>query len=155
MGDVTEQLQDKASQALINMIDVTVKTMSDVVDFSKQQIPDVIHQLLMWKAVDSLISFFLPFALAIGLLSYCFSFWKTVPKQRSRDNDGRAPWLADDYQGADGALYGRYWFRGYVCFVLGIFASVIAFFSFNLVWLQIWIAPKVYLIQYAAELIKH
>jgi hypothetical protein len=150
----TDQLKEKGAEALVNMIDVTVKTMSDVVDFSKQQIPDVLHQLLMWKAVESLVGFILPLILAIALLSYCLSFWKSIPKQLSRDRDGRAPWIADEFQGADGALYGRYWFRGYVCFVLGILASIVAFFSFNLDWLQIWIAPKVYLIQYAAELIK-
>lgn len=151
---MTEQLQNKASDILVNMIDITVKNMSDIVNFSKQQIPDVIHQLLMWRALDSILSSVIPFIIGFSLLIWTMTFWRKVPKQASRDNDGRAPWLPDEYRSSDSSLYFKYWLRGYISFVIGSGAILVGFFSFNLDWLQIWIAPKVYLIQYAADLIK-
>lgn len=154
MSESVKQLQDTASTALVNMIDVTVKTMSDVVEFSKQQIPDVIHQLLVWKAVDSLLSFILPAIVFLALTTWCYTFWSKLPAQESRDNDNCRPWIADQYRNRDGSLAPRYWIRGYVAPALSFIAGFVTLACFNLTWLQIWLAPKVYLIQYAAELVK-
>lgn len=49
----TNAIADKATDVLLNMVNVTIQTMSDVVEFGKQQIPEVIHQLLVWKAVSA------------------------------------------------------------------------------------------------------
>lgn len=154
MSEAVKQLQDTASNALVNMIDVTVKTMSDVVEFSKQQIPDVIHQLLVWKAMESLLNFILPVLILLVFFTWSYTFWKDIPAQKSRDGDNMAPWIHDDYRSRDGWLNPRYWIRGYIAPVMIIIFALVTLASFNLVWLQIWLAPKVYLIQYAAELVK-
>lgn len=39
----TNAIADKATDVLLNMVNVTIQTMSDVVEFGKQQIPEVIH----------------------------------------------------------------------------------------------------------------
>lgn len=49
MSEQTAQLQNKASEALLTMLDITVKSMGDVVEWGSQQIPEGIHQLLMWR----------------------------------------------------------------------------------------------------------
>jgi len=154
MSEAVKQLQETASNALVNMIDVTVKTMSDVVEFSKQQIPDVIHQLLVWKAMESLLNFMLPAVVFLSLTIWCYRFWSKLPAQESRDNDNCSPWIADQYRARDGTLVPRYWIRGYVVPVFSVIAGIVTLLCFNLTWLQIWLAPKVYLIQYAAELVK-
>lgn len=131
MSEAVKQLQDTASNALVNMIDVTVKTMSDVVDFGKQQIPQVIHELLMWKATNACVW------MAIGVILVVLS-WVTF-KAINR-------YVADT---GDGDVYVLHLATGALV-ILGAL-----FFVPNLLeLLQILVAPKVYLIEYSADLIK-
>lgn len=67
----TNAIADKATDVLLNMVNVTIQTMSDVVEFGKQQIPEVIHQLLVWKAVSAGLWQLLVFALCLLLLLLC------------------------------------------------------------------------------------
>lgn len=123
----TEQLKDKASDVLLSMIDVTVKSMSDVIEFGKQQIPEVIHQLLLWQLTSSLLW------IAVGIvLTILGALWCRKANQ----------WVKQDSENVPAHI------ATIVLFALGAWAII----SNSLDALQIWVAPKVYLIQYAASL---
>ena len=49
-------IQDTANQALQQMLTMAVNGLQGAVDFSKAQIPDVVHQMLVWNAVESIIA---------------------------------------------------------------------------------------------------
>lgn len=108
------------------IVDGVGKVTSKAIDFTMAQIPDVIHQLLMWHLVFSLLSFLLFLSLEITLLLI---------------------WYYKSYK----STYEEAQF-------FGSLISVIVFFVFlvqlcrSFEWLQIWIAPKVWLIEYAASL---
>ena len=129
---VTDQVQEKATNALMKMLDITIQTMSDVVDFGKQQIPDVIHQLLMWNMAKAGVWLF------IGVLVIVLGFIAVRKVAIAAEDD------------CDGA--------GIVVWIFGSIFTLLFGLGFvvtnTLDILQIWIAPKVYLIEYAADMIK-
>ena len=130
----TNAIADKATDVLLNMVNVTIQTMSDVVEFGKQQIPEVIHQLLVWKAVS---------AGLWQLFSICFMFITFIAIK-----DKECLWSRDRY-GEVSALP----IVGLVVCAFFFFLGFVIFFS-NFDWLKIIIAPKVYLIEFAADLIR-
>lgn len=129
---MNEQLQ----QALASILGKTMQGVEAGVSFLSTEIPDVIHQLLLFKLVWSAI-------IAVILVTTCFFLiskgWKVSKKANeevSSSNKG-FPWF----------VYGA------VC----VLPSVIMFFVIlgslkNVI--QIWLAPKIYLIEYAASLAK-
>ena len=168
LPEIPEAVKEKASEILLNMVNVTIQTMNDVVAFGKQQIPEVIHQLLMWKAVES----FIPFAvnvllMIIGLL--LMTRWgkqvgNAVAAKREKakqDYEDGEPWTRIDRRySTTSASYDFFmatsgfvrWVVVVVGFILLLNATQAALHSLE--WLKILVAPKVYLIEYAAELIK-
>ena len=165
---VPEAVKEKASDILLNMVNVTIQTMSDVVEFGKQQIPEVVHQLLMWKAVESFIGFALNvILLIIGIL--------LITRWGKRVGDAmaaRRQKAAKEYEeGVEWTRFMRgsnqtstaydFFMGGSVLarWVLVLIGSMMTIASLQntlhaLDWLKILIAPKVYLIEYAASLVK-
>lgn len=168
LPEIPEAVKEKASDILLNMVNVTIQTMNDVVAFGKQQIPEVIHQLLMWKAVES----FIPFAvniilMVIGIL--LMTRWgkrvgNAMAEKREKakeDYKNAEPWTRwssgtsltshsyDVFMGTSGLVR---WVVVSIGLVLLLNATAAALHSLE--WLKILVAPKVYLIEYAAELIK-
>ncbi len=125
---MNEQLQ----QALAVILDKSVDAISAGVSFLQAEIPDVIRQLLMWKLVsNSIIGAAL--CIAVGL-------WLWLGTRLARKL----------HKPSEGAVW-----VGYVPFTLCAFVFVLpAAFSRLLTALQIWIAPKIFLIEYAAKLVK-
>ena len=117
-------MNEKLQEALAELINLTIQGK----DFVLEQAPDVITQLLAWE-------------LTINLIGFCFGVlllvWIPISWRMSRNGKYRV----DDVP------------------VLGIISSVlggvlgIAFVSETLVWIKILIAPKIFLLEYAAELI--
>lgn len=168
LPEIPESVKDKASDVLLNMVNVTIQTMNDVVAFGKQQIPEVVNQLLMWKAVESAITFgiYLVFLLIGALL---ITRWSKRAgqvlgehRQKALDAYKNGERWTRFYRDSDhtstsydflmfGTLVGKW------CVLsVGILVSLTALSAalHELAWLKIWIAPKVYLIEYAAEMIK-
>lgn len=127
-----KQLEVKASELLVKMIDVTVQSVSDVVEFGKQQIPEVIHQLLMWNALKASIWV---------VVAVVFSIFLCTVVNRAK------PVLNGSESG----------FGTFIQILGWLIAMVVGGSVFMINLLQaayILIAPKVWLIEYAAELIK-
>lgn len=122
-------MNDQLQTALADIIGKTTNAISTGVSFLQAELPDVIHQLLMWKAVQSGVFF------AALLLLFALGVWSASKVFRHGQKEG----------------YGAEAFAMFP----GAFAAgcLIAVFH-NLAWLQIIIAPKVYLIEYAASLAK-
>jgi len=125
----TDQVKDKASDALINMIDITVKSMSDVVEFGKQQIPEVIHQLLMWEMAKGIIGF------SVGVI---FAIVTVIFFRKA------CQWYQEDSSNAPAHIGTA---------VLLVISSILLIDNIMII-VQIWVAPKLYLLEYAASLIK-
>jgi hypothetical protein len=124
---------DTLQQSLAMVIDKATAGVEAGVDFLSAQLPDVIHQLLMWKAVES----FLMFSLSLALFVVIGIMWRYVYKFEKKN--------ADRISVSGSGIF----FGGLMTCALG----AVALCSFSITWLQIWIAPKIYLIEYASKLI--
>lgn len=122
---MNEQVEQKANELLVSLIDKAQQGM----EFAEAQIPDVIEQLLVWKMAVSAawmtLSIF-TFLASTVLVIFLFRIAR-------EDSDSELASL--------GALV-----------LLVGFGLSIAFADTD--WIQIWLAPKVYLLEYAASLAK-
>lgn len=136
---MTEQTTDLLVKEILESFQSVKKTGAEMVDALYEQAPEVINQLLLWHAIESLVM------CVIGLtaLSVPFLMYKVVRKLYNRIEVNK---LHDPF---------NFWFP--VC-VLGIPVVICALlFSINmlnLTWLKIYIAPKVYMIEYLSQIVK-
>lgn len=119
-------MNEELQEALTSIINRVVSGADAVVEFSKEQVPDVLQQLLMWHMMESLV-WCISGVLVLGLTAYTLY---RVPKSGRR---------------LDELLI------LYVLFALPLLAGIK---MLNLVWLKVWLAPKLYLLEYAASLVK-
>lgn len=142
---MNEQLQ----KSLAQVIEQATSGVQAGVSFLSAELPDVIHQLLMWKMVESLAMCIAGFVIA-SVMTYFFikhsgvgaktnesdSRWRTHRATLTHGEDGDiAPWIP-------------------VTVIVPVLTALLCASLVNLDWLKIWIAPKVYLIEYAASLVK-
>lgn len=125
---MNETLQNASAEILIG----AAETVGQAKDFVLSELPDVVQQLLAWKFAMSLVAFGAAIVLMLaGLL---------VPAivGRRLDPDAWGLWYI-------GSL--TVWLFGGMFIDLSLDAGIFE-------WVQIWLAPKVYLIEYAADLVK-
>lgn len=146
---MNEQVEQKANELLLNLIDKAQQGM----EFAEAQIPDVIEQLLVWKFAASMIGF------VFWVVIFIASAWlfKRAFAMRRR--------AIDAYEKGEGwtrlAECSSITSHQYDFMTVGVFfaSGVACAISINcalgqLEWFQIWLAPKVYLLEYAASLAK-
>jgi len=128
---MTKELDTK----LLEMLNQTTDLLQDGATFATAQIPDVIEQLLSWYLVYNFIKFMLGIFIIIAQIygSYYWVF-KIEPKIKAAHR-----YIATIFGVGIGGLF---------LFLLNITILL------NLTWLKIWIAPKLFLIEYTASLIK-
>lgn len=124
----------KASNVTGEVYDAAKGVTTKAIDFASEQIPDVIHQLLIWQLAESLAY------VVLGLTFILLFFWT-----RSRV---KAYVEADDGDKEIVLMYTV--FAGGLSFSIG---GMIMFYNLLDV-LKIWFAPKIFLIEYAAHLLK-
>lgn len=128
-------MNDQAQQVLADMMQRALDGVDAAVDFSQAQIPDVVEQLLMWHMVESLALFFFGILLAFSIAIFvrkAVKNWNSIVR-----NDLEPPII----------IFGTVY-----CIGAAIFSGLLTIG--NLTWLKIWIAPKLYLLEYAASLVK-
>ena len=135
---MNEQLQ----LAVSTLIQTSLNAIDKGTTFLSNQIPEVIQQLLLWKAVASFIEFSSGIFIIGGIFAwsiYQYKYWTTTietewgtTQQRISGNNG--PFVT----------------LNLLCVIPLIYGSS----CINLIWLQIWIAPKLYLIEYAKDFLK-
>lgn len=126
---MSEELQNAIQQ----LITKTLDGVDTSVAFLNAELPDYVYQLLLWYGVYNF------------LITVIFTIILCV-----------AWYLPYKSRGAMLAM-GMNWKNGpgwQVTWIFSVFISVPCVIEMNLIWLQIWIAPKVWLIEYASSLVK-
>lgn len=144
----------QAQKVLLDLLQKASNGIDAAVSFSQAQIPDVVHQLLVWNFVHSL----LVTLIAVATIPPVILLTR---KQFNRTQDGV---LGDDEfswnKGKPRYIPTLVWDkRGGLSVAIMPAAAVMTFWFMwvitalsDLSWLKIWIAPKLYLIEYAATL---
>ncbi|MFW5398104.1 hypothetical protein V2A85_00125 [Yersinia sp. 1252 StPb PI] len=118
------------NEVLINLINRAASGVDQAIDFSKAQLPDVIHQLMVWKAV----SYSLRSTVFLLLWIACFFAFKKGLALMSADKNSISAIFLLVFSGMVGpAMF------------VGLTSNIGDA-------LQLWLAPKVWLIEYAAQL---
>lgn len=134
--EVSPELQ----QAVASIINKALSGVDEAVSLLSTELPDVVHQLLLWKLVDSL--------LGVGVCLIVFILGVFFCKRLLQAHKNDEEWTTD-YAG---------WSVPMVLSSIVTFSMLLV--PFMVVWcplttaLKIWIAPKIYLIEYAAQLVK-
>ena len=124
----------------------------DAAAFLVAEIPDVIQQLLIWHAIESL-AWFLPGILLLAAPWLVYWRWGGLGAPTEPAYNGAARYEPTLTHYSTGEVHGD----GTACLILGgLVASGLGFTLVmnNLEWLQILVAPKLYLLEYARALIR-
>ena len=135
---MNEQLQ----LAVSTLIQTSLNAIDKGTAFLSNQIPEVIQQLLLWKAIASFIEFSSGIFIIGGIfawLIYQYKYWTTTVTTTW----GKKTVRLHEEAGAFSILN-----------ILLIIPLLYGSSCINLIWLQIWIAPKLYLIEYAKDFLK-
>lgn len=140
-------MDDKANKILVELLQKASDGIDSAVAFSQAQIPDVVHQLLVWNIVSSILAQF--FGVAAIILAIQTRRFALKAKANGES------WVASDGRPNDRWFISSFSYDSLLVAIpaLLIVSGVLAFFM-NFDWLKIWLAPKLYLLEYAASLIK-
>ena len=138
-----EQIVNPLEKALGSIIEKGVAGVEKGVSFLEAQLPDVIEQLLTWKMWELILwDIFILIGCAACIGGAVLSNKKHKAAKEAVKNKDRYSYY-DDWVifGVSGfAIIGMVLCAGFIAQTIQV--------------LKIWIAPKIYLIEYAAELIK-
>ncbi|QSJ04001.1 hypothetical protein KNV79_gp25 [Salmonella phage vB_SalP_TR2] len=130
-------MNDQLQKVLADIITRVTSGADAAIQFGKEQIPEVLKQLLIWNFTFSFLIWFSATAIIVGYIIWMltkFRWW--FKNQRSTTTEQDAAVIA-------------------LTVIWGIITFIMIFvFWCNLDWLKIWVAPKLYLLEYAASLIK-
>ncbi len=121
-------MNEEAQKILLDLLKKAANGIDSAVAFSQQQIPDVVNQLLLWNAVSSAMIQALCLIIIITCVILCIQAWRKM-------------------EDVDGMMIVTMF-----CFIISAILTLVFFNYFD--WLKIWLAPKLYLIEYAASLVK-
>ncbi|MBN4658406.1 hypothetical protein H3284_21090 [Escherichia coli] len=140
-------MEEQANKILVELLQKASNGIDAAVSFSQAQIPDVVHQLLIWSFVHSAL-----FQVA-GLLLLIAAIKLPSFARTARNNSER--WTSFDGRPNDGHFISSVYYDICTVFV-PIFGSImgVLIIAFNFEWLKILLAPKLFLIEYAASLVK-
>lgn len=125
-------MNEQANKILIDLLQRAASGVDAAVSFSQAQVPDIIRQLMVWKAADYGMRILF---MSLFLLGCILLFRRALKWHESYDNE-----TLGFFSLLSSALTGS-------LLVVGILANIS-----NLV--QLWLAPKIWLIEYTAELLK-
>lgn len=125
-------MNEQTNKILIDLLQKAASGVDAAVSFSQAQVPDIIRQLMVWKAAAYGMRIFF---MSLFLLGCILLFQRALKWYESFDNEALG-----FFSLLSSALIGA-------LLVVGILANIS-----NLV--QLWLAPKIWLIEYTAELLK-
>jgi hypothetical protein len=135
-------MNEKLQQALGDLLNNTMSGISSAKDFLVSELPEVIQQLLMWHAVYNFILFVIALLFIINFFICGYVLMKKIKWVSEKKDDWGDSQISK--QGIFGIVYG----------ILSLVSCLVALTNLNFIWLKIWVAPKVWLIEYAANLVK-
>jgi len=122
-------MNEKLEKALTTLIEKALNGIDAAGDFMAGEIPDVVNQILIWHCVESFIWFAVPLSFSVGIQVV---LWKNR-EDISRILSNGAEILYIPVVGTP------------IFLLLGSLSSID--------WLKILIAPKLYLLEYAAKIV--
>ena len=139
------ELQTTLNDVLVSVI----KGAATAKDFILAETPEVVEQLLMWHWIRSFILFLMLLSVFVLLV-----LWRRKPQTEATERR-LAALEGKGYNGrSEGedfiVFYGRH--RGKLALIPVTAVALMMFATLD--WLQILIAPKLYLLEYAASLVK-
>jgi len=145
MADETEVVKTNLEQALSDILIGATETMSQAKDFIVGELPDVVNQVLVWHFTSSLLEFI------FGILLLCSMAWVWIKYsgKGERKDDHRYYWTLTHDDGGDFECHVIFSFL-ITCTLVIISCSMLI----NITWLKIWLAPKLFMIEYAGSLLK-
>ncbi|BDH46406.1 hypothetical protein TUM12370_24500 [Salmonella enterica subsp. enterica serovar Choleraesuis] len=126
-------MNEQAQAVLIELLKKAASGVDSAVAFSQAQIPDAIHQLLVWNLMESLLFSVLGLLLFFVFQLASWQLFKYFRREWAGDNWIMHPEIMPLM----------------ICY--GLTFTPLAWCSLD--WLKIWLAPKLYLIEYAASLV--
>jgi hypothetical protein len=132
-------MNDQLQQSLALILGKATDAVTAGVGFLQAELPDVVRQLLLWKLTSSLIFGFLGLFvfLAIAILG-------TQQAISLSEKEAKKAW------GEPGMVWFGFAFAGGIPMAC---AAITAMANLGTA-LQIWLAPKIYLIEFAAKMVK-
>lgn len=134
-------MNEELNQVLIDAINKTTEGVGAAVDFAIEQSPDVIQQLLLWHALQSALVFGFALGYTIILVWIVVKHSKTIPEKGQANLIWRWPACRMGHEMNPAAV-------SLIVLVMPCLGL------FHLDWLKIMLAPKLYLLEYAASLVK-
>ena len=135
-------MSNELEQKAVEVVDKLIVGMDALTDFAEMQIPDVAKQAISYAAVDNVITiaFCLLFSLSFAMVAKYI-----IRIDFSTAEDGF--WVYDNTITVHGGL---------IMVFHGVFALVTVLIAMGCVseLIKIWIAPKVWLMEYTASLVK-
>jgi len=128
-------MNDQAKEIITQMLQRVLDDVDTAADFAAQEVPIVVEQLLMWDMVESMLR-------CVAALAILFVWVLITMKSYYGEN----AWLKTPCGYNEDAVF----VHALSTIILGIFFLILI----DLDWLKIWIAPKLYLLEYGAALIK-
>lgn len=135
-----KDLQSSLAEVITTLKDLVVSAK----DFTLEQLPDVVSQFLLFHRVVSLLEFGIALTIMLGGF---YVFVKTFQEESKKTQNSFGE--GDNYRWGTVTPIFKVLFSG----VSGFLAFITILHNFSY-WLMVWLAPKVFLIQELARLIK-
>ncbi|MGG7725855.1 hypothetical protein PGN57_09510 [Klebsiella aerogenes] len=125
-------MNEQANKILIDILQKAASGVDAAVSFSQAQVPDIIRQLMVWKAASYGMRVLF---MSLFLLGCIWLFRKALKWNKSYENEtlGICSLIFSSLMGP--------------IFVIGILLNISN-------GVQLWLAPKIWLIEYTAQLLK-
>lgn len=147
---MNEQLSNTLQTDAAALIEKALSGIDQATGFLQAEIPDYVYQLLLWKGVESFITFILCLVVTGSWIFY--GIVKPI-KMISKDlKDREQNFFVSAHAYNNGKVEVDF---SALLLLLNVFIlfPLLGLIN-NLEWLQIWIAPEVWLVEYAATLVK-
>lgn len=132
-------------EALSNAVNGLTESLAGVKEFALDQAPDVIQQLIAWTMVSCITGM----AACVVVTSVCVAILISMHKEFSKDEDDRGGiWIDPEDQGFSFTAVFAIAFSGFC-----IFISSITIFGKATTLMQLYIAPKVWLLEHVKSMI--
>lgn len=138
-------MNEALQQAVADLLQRAVDGVDSAATFLSAELPDYVYQLLLWYGVKSGVGCLLGIAMLFVAYKLCVKAAKITAAYRNKES-----WALDYYGDATGTVVAG----TAACYLGATILVVIAACSVDLVWLKIWLAPKVWLVDYATSLVK-
>lgn len=139
--------------AMAELITMLTKGAEGLYAFGQEQVPEVLSQLILWKTAQYGLLTVVLMATVLSYLWFIRRMCGEKPPQQSRDGDNRHPWIPDFWRDSDRDIH-FHWVTLGVLGGLGATVCLLASVANLLNILKITLAPKVWLLEYAAQLVK-